>query len=597
MKVNILFIYIVIVFQFSAPGAAFEEPDNYNGIKQIIIDASREIKPDIRNDGVWYASDDAHLGLIYFSESNVFRDEMKSIGYWNMGERMFMSENPEWTVSSTVSFTAPTPYGTVAVVTVDGYNVPLSEIQPVAENVFDALVERSIVSGAIGEGSTDNSEQQEEYTTKEKTDDPTDTSASDIEDDLIQDTNPEEIPVLTYDSAEYEDSEYTEQDDGFSENENPEEDIIDIDELFLTYDILEKEGLVESEGKIDVEDIGKQDIEDIQNIQMNYVLSEEFVGSMQEQAIIIGMLRDESSEGIGKLDEIDTSEEQEVESNMHIIKDVFGNDFNFEAGSSVSVGGGPDYEGKEKVADKLTDTIYLDALDKTRKESMEKLKTGHEAASFISDTYGDSKIAKNFEKLDKLNSMKEEVDKYYGAYKDTKKLSDMKGSSGTTAKALYAVTKSGQEIADKIPVAGEFIKTGLEVAEKVVMVMPELDDAIKNSDARQGVITNGPIGTSTPNAFLNSYGKVTQTPSGPSYSLPYTDENGEEHEINPDQWVKVITKTGTYYIPTDEWEKPIGDIAIKDSGSSWKPWKWDNCQVVKRSNPKIIYNNGEEYDL
>ncbi|HML26802.1 MAG TPA: hypothetical protein PKC27_08960, partial [Methanomethylovorans sp.] len=88
-------------------------------------------------------------------------------------------------------------------------------------------------------------------------------SASDIEDDLIQDTNPEDIPVITDDSAEYEYTEYTEYDDEFSDTENPEEDIIDIDELFLTYDILEEEGLIESEGKIDVEDIGKQDIEDI----------------------------------------------------------------------------------------------------------------------------------------------------------------------------------------------------------------------------------------------------------------------------------------------------------------------------------------------
>ncbi|MBP1909973.1 hypothetical protein [Methanolobus bombayensis] len=580
---------------FSSTSLA-EESENYDEIEKIIIDAAREIKPDIGNDGVWYVDDDIHLGLVYFSESNVFRDEMKSIDYWDMEERMFMGENPEWTVSSNVEFTAPTPYGTVAVVTVDGYNVPLSEIQPVAENIFSTLVERSIESGAIGEGATDNSGQQEEDTTGEDTDNLTDTPASYIEDEPLKDTTPEN-PGTSDDNAEYEDTEFTEYDDEPTDTDDPGEEITDMDELFLIYDILEEEGLVESEGEIDVNDIDKQDIEDIQNIQMNYVLSDEFVESMQEQAKIIDIIRGESSGDIDKLDEIDTSGEQEVGFNKDIIKDVFGDDFNFEGGSSVSVGGGPDYEGKEKVAEKLSDTIYLDAIDKTRKESIEKLKTGHEAASFFSDTYGDSKIAKNFEKLDKLNSVKEEVDKYYGAYKDTKKLSEMKGSSATTAKALYAVSKGGQEVADKIPVVGDLVKTGLEVTEKVVMVVPELDNAIKNSDARQGVITNGPIGTSTPNAFLDSYGKVTQTSDGPSYSMPYTDEKGEEHEINPYQWVKVTTKGETYYIPTDEWENPIGDVALKDTGSSWKPWKWDNCQVVKRSNPKVTYNNGEEYDL
>ncbi|WMW25315.1 hypothetical protein RE474_00935 [Methanolobus sediminis] len=543
-----------------------------------VVEAIKDIRPGFNDDGYWYVGDDEHAGVVAYSEL-VLGPEMKNPDYWNINERMMMSENPDMIISSDITFDAPTPYGTRVYVTVDGYNVPLSEIQPVAEVIYNTLVERSFESGAIGDGVAGDTVTQDASIG---------TSIGAIESDSLQDTIPDDIPTVTDNGVE--------SDEDSTDDDNLEDKLAEIDELFSLYDELLEKGLLEYEKEMDVDYIGKQDIEDLQNIQMNYILPEEFVESIQEQAIIIDMLRSESSEDIDKLDEIDTDEEQDIETNRAIIKDVFGNDFNFDAGSSVSVGSGPEYEGKEKVAEKLSENLYLDALDNTRKESMEKLKTGHEAASFFLDSYGDSKIAKNFEKIDKINSFKEEIDKYYGAYKDTKKLSEMKGASGTSAKALYALAKSGQEVADKIPVVGDLIKTELEAVEKIVMVIPELDDAI-NSGARQGVITNGPIGTSTPNAFLSSYGKVTQTDDGPSYSLPYTDENGEEHEISPDQWVKVTTKTGTYYIPTDEWENPIGDIALKDSGSSWKPWKWDNCQIVKRSNPGITYNNGEEYDL
>ncbi|WP_340818026.1 hypothetical protein [Methanolobus sp. WCC4] len=555
-------------------------------IYEVVLGAAREVNADINDDGVWYVGDSEHLGLIYFSETDL-EPEMQSIDYWDMDKMMIMSENPDWTVSSDITFSAPTPYGNVVLVTIDGYNIGLSDIQPVAEVIFTTLVEQSEASGAIGDGVTADTGTQ---------DTPTGTSIGDIESDSQQDTVSDDIPIVTDDEAGSDGTESTEWDDEFNDNEF-EEVLAEIDGLFAKYDQLFEEGLIEYEGELDVEDIDRQDIEDIQNIQMNYILPEEFVELMEQEAVILDMLRDESSEDIDKLDEIDTSEEQDVEANKAIIKEVFRDGFNFEDDGSVTVGSGPDYEGKEKVAEKLSETPYLDAFDKSRKESMETLKTGHEAASFFSETYGDSKISKYFEKADKVNSIKEEVDKYVGAYKDTKKLSEMKGSSGTAAKALYGTVKVGQEVADKIPVVGSLIKTGLEVAEKTVMVMPELDDAIKNSDARQGVITNGPIGTSTPNAFLDSYGKMTQTQDGPSYSLPYTDENGKEHEISPDHWKKVTTKSGTYYVPMDEDENPVGDIALKDSGSSWKPWKWDNCQVVKRSNPKITYNNGEEYDL
>jgi len=572
MKLNMLFVFILIVVSMSVPVTTAEY--NHEEIKSIIYEAGKEIKPGFTEDFAWYVNDNEHVGLVYYSEVTLEPD-MRDPGYWDMEQRMTVYETPDMIVSSAIVFDAPTPYGTRVFVNIDGYNLPLSELEPVAEVIFTTFVDASLKSGAIGEVVTEDTAV-EEY-------------------DSFENTIPEDIPAITDDDAEYEEIESTEYDYEETDDYALEK---EFDELFSEYDRLLSEGLIEYEGEMDVEDIDKRDIEDIQNINMNFILPEDFVEAMEQEAKIIDMIRDESSEDIDKLEGMDTGGEQGIEANRDIIKDVFGDDFNFEAGSSsVSVGGGPDYEGKEKVAEKLSENLYLDALDNTRKESMEKLKTGHEAASFFSDTYGDSKISKTFEKLDKLNSVKEEVDKYVDIYKDSEKLSEMKGSSGTAAKALYAVAKGGQEVADKIPVVGELVKTGFEVTEKLIMVVPELDNAIKNSDARQGVITNGPIGTSTPNAFLDSYGKVTQTSDGPSYSMPYTDENGQEHEISPDQWVKVTTKDGTYYIPTDEWENPIGDVALKDSGSSWKPWKWDNCQVVKRTNPGVTYNNGEEYDL
>lgn len=595
MKYNILLISIlvfVLTFTLNATATEYNEAE----VEKIIYDAAREIEPDFSG-GLWYLEDDEHFGQVGFSDYGLLESEERNIDYWDMDKRMDKSENPEWVVSSGVLYSAPTPGGHRIVVQVEGYNIPLSAIEPVAENIFIRLVEEAEASGALSE-TTDTDDttgmQAEEYP-EEEIGDYTETPISDSEDDTLQDPESDDTVPMPDSTPENDDSEFT--DDEVTDAADPEDGTIGTDELFFIYDVLEEEELIENKGEIDVEDINKQDIEDIQNIQMNYVLSDEFVESMQEQAKIIDMIRSESSEDMDKLDEMGLDGEQEVEINKNIIKDIFGEDFTFKEDDSVEIGNVADYEGKEKVAEKLEDTIYLDAVDKTRKESMKKLKTGHEAASFFSDDYTNSKISKTFDKLDKLNKVKEEVDKYVGAYKDYEKLSEMKGSSGTTAKALYVVSKGGQEVADKIPVAGELVKKGLEVTEKVVMTLPNLDNAIKNSDARQGVITNGPIGTSTPNAFLSEHGKVTSTSNGNSYSMPYTDENGDEHEIHPYQWVKVTTKGETYYIPTDEWENPIGDVALKDTGSSWKPWKWDNCQVVKRSNPAIAYNNGEEYDL
>ncbi|WP_135389052.1 hypothetical protein [Methanolobus halotolerans] len=542
-----------------------------NQVKLIVHNAAKEIKPGFADNGIWYEGDSEHVGLISVSEHGPLTSEMQNIDYWDLDEMLITGEFPNQIVSSSIMFSAPAPGGYRVLVQIDGYNLPLSTIRPVSENIFTRLVEQSVASGDVSKGIADNGNMQTgEYS----------------EEEFSEYQDPELIPDAKDDTADGEmgSTEHDDESDG-------------VDDLLFTYQLLEVEGLVENEGEIDIDDISKQDIDDYQKVHMNYVLSENFIRTMQDHAKIVNIIRAESSEDIDKLGEMDLGEGQDAGSNKEKIEQVFGNDFSFEVESPVKVKGGADYDGKDRVAGKLGEIMDLEVINKTTKDTLGKVKTGHEAASFFSDSYPGSKISKTFERMDKINSVKEEVDKYVEAYKNYEKLSEMKGASGTSAKALYAVSRTGQEVAGKIPVVGEFIKKELEVAEKIVMVIPELDNAIKNSDARQGKITNGGIGTSTPNAFLSEYGKVTQTSSGPSYSMPYTDENGQEHEIRPDFWIKVTTNGETYYVPTDEWENPIGDVAIKDIGSSWKPWKWDNCQVVKRTDPKISYNNGEEYDL
>jgi hypothetical protein len=127
------------------------------------------------------------------------------------------------------------------------------------------------------------------------------------------------------------------------------------------------------------------------------------------------------------------------------------------------------------------------------------------------------------------------------------------------------------------------------------MVLPSLDNAIKES--RGGEIDNGPIGTAAPNAFLNYYGKRDE--EGVKRIFTYTDDKGIKHEIRPEYWKKVPFKGKTYYVPFEsrQTDKPAADVAIKEVDGGWKWWKWDNVQIIKRTDPNILYNNGEEYDL
>jgi hypothetical protein len=576
MKNNIFIFFILFFVLVSIPTAVAEY--DQNEVKTIVHEAAKEIKPDLTESGLWYAGDAERIGLVSFSDHGPLTSDMQNIDYWDMDKRLVIGEFPGQMVSSSIMFSAPTPGGHRVVVQIDGYNLLLSDIRPVAENIFIRLVERSVANGAVGQSQSGIGEQQTDEYYGELPSDLADTG------DTVVDAGELSDP---YDDTGSIDSGYTEYEDDTDE----------IDELFFIYSLLEKEKLVQNKGEIPIEDITQKDIEGYHNVNMNYVLPDDFVASMQAQAKIIDMIRKESSEDIDGIDGMDLSEVQDVGANKEMIKQAFAHDFTFDEESPVEITGGADYAGKDRVAGKLDDIMTLEKIDKTTTDVLKKMKTGHEAASFFSDDYSNSKLSQTFKDIDRIKSVKDEVDKYVGAYNDYEKLSEMKGTSGTSVKALYVVAKTGQEVAGKVPVVGEFIKKEMEIIEKIVMVMPELDDAIKNSDLRQGKITSGGIGTSTPNAFLSKYGTRKQTSDGPVYSMPYTDETGKTHEINPDLWIKVTVKGETYYVPTDEDEKPIGDVAIKDMGNSWKPWKWDNCQVVKRTDPNVTYNNGEEYDL
>ncbi len=582
---------ILFIILLSMPTATAEF--DYGEVETIVYSAAKEIKPDLDSgidSGIWIV-DNNSFGQVCFWETRA-DPEMQRIEYWDINKRLICVEHLDGEIISDIIVSgimveAPLPNGGYIMVKIQGYNLPLSDIRPVAEHIFFKLVEQSIASGAIEGGTIDAEETPSSYLSEETpapTDDVnTDSTISDSE--AIIDIPP--TPEQSEEIEEYESSEYINYDDEFDR----------MNELQHKFEILEEEGEIYFEEEVDIEEIDKQDIEEYQNIMMNHVLPYAFIVTMEYQAKVIDLMREESSEDIDKLDEMEMGVEQDIELNKEKMKAAFNDDFTFEAGKPVGLGHEPRYIGEEKVGTKLNDTMNLGKIDTNIKETIKKLKTGHEAASFLSDDYANSKISKNFEKIDKLNSVKETVDKCIGSYNDLDKLSDMKGASGTTAKAVYVVVKGGQEVADKIPVVGGLIKNGLEITEKMVMAVSDLDSAIKNGDLRQGRITNGVIGTSTPNAFLSKHGKVTQTEDGPSYSMPYTDDKGKKHEISPDMWIKITVKGQTYYVPTDEDENPIGDIAIKDAGSSWKPWKWDNCMLVKRTDPKILYNNGEEFDL
>ncbi|MDK2911542.1 MAG: hypothetical protein PWR29_499 [Methanolobus sp.] len=576
MKNNILLL-LVLFFVLTPIPTAFAEYD-HNDVKKIIHEAAKEIKPDLTESGLWYAGDAERIGLLSFSDYGPLASDMQNIDYWDMDKRLAFGEFPGQMVSSSIMFSAPTPDGHRVVVQIDGYDLPLSEIRPVAENVFIVLVERSVESGAVGQSQSSTYEQQTDEYSGELAPGLTDTGNTVVDSGEL--------------TGQYDDTGPIES--SFMEHEN---NAGKIDELFSIYSLLENEKLVQNKGELPIEDISQKDIESYQSVNMNYVLPDEFVSSIQTQAKIIDMIRKASSEDIDRINGMDLSEVQDIEANRGIIKQAFVHDFTLDEEKPVEISGGVDYDGKDRLADKLDEIMTLEKIDKTTTDLLKKMKTGHEAASFFSDDYSNSKLSQTFKDIDRIKSVKDEVDKYVGAYNDYEKLSEMKGTSGTSVKALYVVAKTGQEVAGKVPVVGEFIKKEMEMVEKIVMVMPELDDAIKNSDLRQGKITSGGIGTSTPNAFLSKYGTKKQTSDGPVYSMPYTDEKGKTHEINPDLWIKVTVKGETYYVPTDEDEKPIGDVAIKDIGNSWKPWKWDNCQVVKRTDPNVTYNNGEEYDL
>ncbi|AKB85591.1 hypothetical protein MCMEM_1538 [Methanococcoides methylutens MM1] len=538
----------------------------------------------MNEDGIWYEGADDRLGLLYIiSNRHEFKDEMRSLDYWSMEDHLIIGEFPGQVVSSSAEITAPGPDGKTIYVIVDGYNLPTEEIRPVSEWVFNELVRLSLESGAIGEDSALNDE-----TYSSEADDISE--APTYEEDDIVDV-PDPVETTDYEIV---DDTPTEEDVPPEPVDETELDIADI-EYFL--DILEEENEIEVKGTVETDEISKEDVLQYQEIMVNYVLDEEFMDEIDSYSIGVNTLRmGFEYEGNLHSSGIDISEEQEPEMNRDLIRATFEDDFSIGEDGEVSLIRDERYSGEDKVASKVNEILEKGKLSKADKDFINNVKTGHQAASFFSDDYKDTGFAKTIDKVDKLNSVAETIEESKQVYDNTKKLSQLKGAGGTTAKAIYTVSKVGQKVGEKVPIVGSLIKTGSEIVEKTVMLMPEIDDAVSNSDFRQGRITSGGHGSKTPQAFLHNYGERTETSNGVDYKFKYKDENGKDETISPTFWVKSTIKGKTYYIPTDEWENPIADVAIMDT-DSWKPWTWDNCQVVKFSNPSVVYNDGEVYDL
>ncbi|OBZ35954.1 MAG: hypothetical protein A9957_05380 [Methanohalophilus sp. DAL1] len=539
----------------------------------LIIEIAQELETTMDNGGVWYEGADDRLGLMYASDNrHAIEGEMQSLDYWSVDERVVIGEFPNQVVSSTAEIKAPGPDGKLIYITVDGYNLPAEEIRPVSEWVFNELVRLSVESGAIGEGAGTSSNMP---------------SVDDSESALVESS--EQI-----DEEEIIDNSPSTGDEEPAAVESVE---IAIEQIEDYMDILEEENVVDVKGTVSIEDISREDVLQYQQIMGTYLLDDNFMAEMETYSIGINALRN-GFEYAGEIpaQEIDVSSKQDTVLNDELIKDTFDDDFTISSDGEVSLQREERYEGEEKMAAKVQEVLQKDELSKDDKDLIKNIKSGQQAASYFSEDFRSSNFAKLIDDVDKLNMVKEKVEEINQVADDTKKLSQLKGSAGTTTKALYGLAKAGQKLGGDIPVVGKFVEKGSEVVEKTVMVMPAIDDAVSNSGFRQGQITSGAIGTKTPNAFLDRYGERIETDDGPVYNFKYKDDKGDEKTLSPDYWVKSSIKGQTYYIPTDFEGNPVSDVAIMDK-ASWKPWTWDNCQVVKYSNPSVVYNDGEVYDL
>ncbi|MDK2892698.1 hypothetical protein [Methanohalophilus sp.] len=572
MKIfNIIFIGLFLICITGTVAAEYSNSAAEDH-EALVIEIAKELENTMDDRGIWYEGADDRFGYIYTSDNrHDIEGEMQSLDYWSLDDRVVIGEFPNQVVSSSAEIKAPGPDGKTIYITVDGYNLPAEEIRPVSEWVFNELVRLSVESGAIGEyvgassdvSPVDDSETAPVESTEQKEEEIIENSPT------IGDETPE-----TVESVE-----------------------IDVEQIEEFIDILEEENVVDVKGTVSVEEISREDVLQYQQIMGTYLLDDNFMAEMESYSIGINALRI-GFEYIDEIpaQEIDVSSEQDPVLNDELIKDTFDDDFMFGIDGEVSLQREERYEGEEKVAAKIQEVLQKEKLSKDDRDLIKSIKSGQQAATYFSEDYENSNFARLVNDVDNLNFVKEKVEEIKQVSDDTKKLSQLKGSAGTTTKALYGLAKAGQKLGGNIPVVGKLIERGSEVVEKTVMVMPAIDDAVSNSDFRQGQISSGARGTKTPNAFLDRYGERIETSEGPVYKFKYKDDKGNEKTLSPDLWVISTIKGQTYYIPTDIEGNPIDDVAIMDK-TSWKPWTWDNCQVVKYSNPSVVYNDGEVYDL
>lgn len=341
--------------------------------------------------------------------------------------------------------------------------------------------------------------------------------------------------------------------------------------------------------QMETDTLDRDVIESYQEVLVNLIWNEETKQQIQSITEFMQGLKNFTSKDSTVIQNVDTANNQDFNKNKEMIKKVFSDRLEF-TGDVVSIKGSEQYDGEKSIEKRIEKIMKSGKITEKDKRLLQQLDAARKAAEYFAANLGNSSLNQIYPELP------EDIENLIDASKDIKSIrTSLKGPAGTLATALYTTAKVGEKFASKIPLIGPIIESGTNVVSKAVMVLPSLDNAIKES--RGGEIDNGPIGTAAPNAFLNYYGKRDE--EGVKRIFTYTDDKGIKHEIRPEYWKKVPFKGKTYYVPFEsrQTDKPAADVAIKEVDGGWKWWKWDNVQIIKRTDPNILYNNGEEYDL
>lgn len=361
----------------------------------------------------------------------------------------------------------------------------------------------------------------------------------------------------------------------------------------------ERAGQVANADPVAPEDLDADDVENVLDVVYTYGLPAADRADLVQRTGETDLLLANVKQNIEPLEAIDTSGEQEVESNRGRIMEAFEDDLTISDGEITPRAEGLTYEGEDRMLEKSTLVLSQESVSKADKSYIKKLKVLHDAARIFAPAAGmtlaETKVfdiyGRGKQVLDGMASVK-------------KIRNELKGQGGDVAIALYALGEAGKEVSKKVP-GGKAIEKGCQVVQKIVMVLPDLARDIK--DSRAGITGATSFGGTSINSFYDKYADSeyvtrTETDNGPIYSFTYTDENGEKQTISPDYWKTVVSNGKRYQIPYEDLadipDNPVGDVALQDvDGGSLKVWKWDNVKFVKRSNPAIGYYDGREFDL